>query len=217
LVCGKPASGKSHSLKGLANHERCLYINCDLKTLPFKNKFKFFKMDDPLKIFDLIEKAESSPNIDVIVLDTITFLMDMYEMQYVLTSKNTQTAWGSYAQYFKKLMYKLKTGTKNYIILAHIKDVFNDSENIIESKVPVKGSVGATGVEADFNTIVYSKRILDKNSIKGFRYVFQTQITKENIYEKIRGASDLWEEEELYIENNVQIVLDRLQKYYEGE
>ena len=60
--------------------------------------------------------------------DTLTFLMDQYESLYVVDSKNTQQAWGAYAQFFKSLIQDYAArSTKNIIILAHVADVIDNA------------------------------------------------------------------------------------------
>ena len=230
LVMGKPSSGKSTSLHTLTNPDRTIYLNTDLKALPFKDQFKHSKsISDSLQIVPAIEEIEKMEDVDTVVLDTITFLMNQYEEQYVVNATNGMQAWQKYASFYKKFIHAIKKGSKNYIILAHEKEVFNEKEMITEVKVPIKGSVGNIGCEADFTTIIATKRIsLNKlkgveNSMlaitpedeaRGVKYVFQTSITKETINEKMRSAIGLWDSSELYIDNNIQHVIDRLDDYY---
>jgi len=49
----------------------------------------------------------------------------------------------------------------------------------------------------------------------GYKHVFQTQPTKETIYERIRNSVGMWEFEETFIDNNVQHVIDRLHQYHD--
>ena len=48
----------------------------------------------------------------------------------------------------------------------------------------------------------------------GFKYVFQTMLTKETVNERIRGPLGMWLPNETFIDNNAQLVLDRLKQYY---
>ncbi len=93
LVGGMSATGKSLSLMNLRDHAGVLYLNCEAgKKLPFKNSFISKTITDPLQILEAFDWAETKPNIHTIVIDTLTYLMDMYESQYVLTSSNTMQA-----------------------------------------------------------------------------------------------------------------------------
>ena len=49
----------------------------------------------------------------------------------------------------------------------------------------------------------------------GYKYVFQTKLTKETVNERLRGPMGLWSTKETFIDNNMQLVLNRLHEYYE--
>jgi hypothetical protein len=226
---GKPNSGKSFSLRNLPKQDRYVYLNTDLKAIPFKHKFHDVYIANPLDIFGYVNEIESNTDIDGVILDTISFLMDQFEQQYVVNATNGQKMWGEYATYYKKLIHAIKSGSKSYAILAHAKDVMNESEMVLETKVPIKGSVGATGVEADFTTIVGAKSISIKEAKKhqndlltitpeeeedGVKRVFQTRIDKDSIGHKYRSQLGLWKREEKYIDNDLNLVFNRLNEYY---
>lgn len=93
LLCGKSATGKSASLMGLKNPEGVLYLNCEAgKKLPFRSRFMEKVVTDPLQINEAFTWAESQPQIHTIVIDSLTYLMDMYESIYVVNSANTMKA-----------------------------------------------------------------------------------------------------------------------------
>lgn len=48
----------------------------------------------------------------------------------------------------------------------------------------------------------------------GYKYVFQTKLTKDTVNERLRGPLGLFDTKETYIDNNMQLVLDRLHEYY---
>jgi hypothetical protein len=231
LVCGKSATGKSMSLHNLRNPEGVMYLNCENnKALPFKFLGKSFTISDPMQVYDAFVRAEKAENIHTIVIDTLTFLMDMYESKYVLTSPNTQKAWGDYAQFFKNLMQEyVAKSTKTVVFLAHTTDVLNEAENTIESLVKVKGSLMNTGIEAAFTNVIATKRmpltkladyansklvITEDEEIDGFKYVFQTKLTKGTIGERIRAPMGMWTRKETFIDNSLQHVLDTIDEFY---
>lgn len=93
LLAGKAAVGKSGSLMELQNPERVVYLNCENgKKLPFPAKFKQVVVTDPLQVPATIEALNENPDYDTIVIDSNSFLMQMYENQYVITSSNTMKA-----------------------------------------------------------------------------------------------------------------------------
>ena len=228
---GKPNTGKSTSLMNLHNQDKMVYLNTDLKELPFKSKFlKTVEVADALDVLAYIAEIEKSEKVEGAVLDTITFLMSMYERQYVNNSSNTQKAWGDYGTFYKEFIHAIKAGTKDYAILAHEDSVLNEQTMQMESRVPVKGAVGKIGVEADFTTILSTKQlpikklegfenallhITDEEREDGFKYVFCTRVTKEYIGEKMRSAIGLWNRNELYIDNDLNQVFKRLREYYQ--
>lgn len=235
LVSGGSATGKSASLMGLKNPEKVLYLNCENnKKLPFKSKFQEFKITDPMDVYEAFDYAEDPDNnVETIVIDTFTYLMDMYESVYVLPSTNTMQAWGEYAQYAKVLFSKyVANSTKNVIFLAHTSDKANESDQVMETLVQVKGSLMKTGIESFFSTVISTKKvsvkeiekgnyesdlleITEDDKILGYKYVFQTKLTKKTVNERMRSSMGMWTTKETYIDNNIQNVIDRLHEYYD--
>tara|TARA_B110000285_G_C14692390_1_gene409643 strand:- start:4 stop:483 length:480 start_codon:yes stop_codon:yes gene_type:complete len=158
--------------------------------------------------------------------------MDLYESTKVLNSADTMKAWGQYAQYMKVLMSQVVAkSTKNVVFLAHTSDIMNETELVSETMVKVKGSLMNQGIESFFTTVISTKKVtLSKLTDKiaksplftitpeeeamGFKYVFQTRLTKETVNERIRSPIGMWAMEETFIDNNLQNVLDRLHKFY---
>ena len=231
LIGGKSSTGKSASLMGLANPERVAYMNCENnKRLPFPAKFMQANVTDPLQVQQTMEALRNNPKFDVVVVDTLTYLMDMYETQYVLTSANTMKAWGDYAQFFKRLMQEgVAKSDKQIIFTAHTSDIYNEGDMVTETMIKVKGSLMNQGIESYFSTVISTKKMslkaLDKyksdllnitpqEEALGFKYVFQTMLTKETFNERIRGPLGMWLPNETFIDNNAQLVLNRLKEYY---
>lgn len=232
LIMGKPNTGKSTSLMKLANQDKMVYLNTDLKELPFKSRFlKSVDVADAMDVLSYINEIENAPMVEGAVLDTLTFLMSMYERQYVANAANGQKAWGDYGNFYKEFIHAIKAGSKDYAILAHEDTVLNEQSMQMETRIPVKGSVGKVGVEADFTTILATKQmpikklegfendllhITDEEREDGFKYVFVTRVTKDSIGEKMRSAIGLWNRNELYIDNDLNQVFARLKEYYAG-
>lgn len=231
LIVGKSGSGKSASLRNLKDPKGVIYLNCESgKELPFAAKFKQQKITDPRQVPAIIEQAEEHANIHTIVIDTLTFMMDMFESNLVLKSKNKMEGWSNYAQFWKGLMQQsVAKSTKNIIMLAHTMDVLNEAEGVMETLVKVKGSIMNQGIEAYFCNVIACKKVpvtaLDKyeselleitpeEEMLGFKYVYQTKLTKETVHERLRGPLGLWTTNETYIDNDAQLVLDRLHEYY---
>lgn len=231
LLCGKSATGKSASLMGLKNPEGVMYLNAEAgKRLPFNSKFKQYTITDPYQVTEGISAAENMPEIHTIVVDSLSFLMELFESVYVVGSANTMASWGSYAQYFKNLMQQhVAKSTKNIIFIAHTSDTLNEGEMIMETKAVVKGSLKGTGLEAYFSVVIASKKVplktlkeygsplltvTPEEEALGLKYVFQTKLTKDTVNERLRSPLGLFETKETFIDNNIQLVLDRLHEYY---
>jgi hypothetical protein len=231
LIAGKSATGKSASLMGIKKPEGVMYLNCEAgKKLPFRAKFKQYTITDPLQIFEAFDAAETLPDVHTIVIDTVTYLLEMYESLYVINSANTMKAWGDFSQYFKTLMQdKVAKSTKNVIFLAHTADRVNEAEMAIETSVPVKGSLKNNGIESYFSLVISTKKvplkalkdygsdllkITQEEEALGFKYVYQTKLTKETVGERIRGPLGMFDTKETFIDNDIQLVLDRLHEYY---
>lgn len=231
-VVGYSSTGKSASLRNIKNQDRWVYLNCESgKRLPFKNKFNRITITDPMEIHSYFAEAiENRDDIDGIIVDSLTFLMEMYESQYVLRAANTMKAWGDYQQYFKTLMQELvpKFG-KPVIFTAHVKDETDEKTLDTRTFIPVKGALKGVGIEAYFSCIVSCKRLPLKDlkdytndllpitvddEIQGYKHVFQTQLTKKTVGERIRGPMGLFTRAQTYIDNDCQLVLDKLHEFY---
>lgn len=237
LICGESGHGKSSSLLNLAQRKDVLYLNCENgKPLPFKNNFKKKTITDPEDIIDfideLVELGDENPYRFVIV-DTVSFMMDMYERVHVSNSANTQKAWGNYGLFFPRLMdATAKLEDTFFIFLGHLDSFLDEDEGMMKHRVPVKGSLAKKGLEAFFTTVVYVKRmrvkdiqkgcpegntllkITPKEEAKGFKHVFLTDSDKSTIGGRIRSPLGMWKDEELYIDNDAANVIKRLIEYY---
>lgn len=232
LVMGKPNTGKTSSLRNL-DQGSMVYLNTDLKETPFRDRFmSSVEVADAKDILAYIQQIEEEPSAKGAVLDTLTFLMAMFERQYVVPfagTKTGQSAWGDYGNFYREFIHAIKSGTKDYAIMAHEETTLNEQAMSMESKVPVKGAVGKVGVEADFTTILSTMQIpvsklekyqndlltiTDAEQEDGVKYVFCTRVTKETAGSKMRSAMGLWNREELYIDNDLDLVFKRLREYY---
>lgn len=229
LFCGESATGKSACLRNL---RKVLYLNCESgKKLPFKpQQFKEVVITDPYQVYEGFTWAETQPEIETIVIDGLNYLMDMFESVHVLPSTNTMKAWGDYSQFFRNLMQQyVAKSSKNIIFTAHTRTIYNETSMAMETKVPVKGALANTGIESYFSCIISAKRmklkdlenygsdllnITQREDALGFKYVFQTQITKDTVQERMRSPMGLFDDKETFIDNDAVLVLKRLNEYY---
>lgn len=230
LICGKSGSGKSASLRNLREPESVLYLNCEAgKRLPFPAKFVQRTVTNPLQVREAFAWAEKQAHIKVIVVDTLTFWLDMYISQFVKPATDGRAAWGNFAEFFKATMQvDVAKSTKKVIFLAHTLDVYNETAMVMETAIPVAGSLKNQGIEAYFSLVLMCQKvkvddlvegsallnITDKERAVGFKHVYQTEVTKDTLNTRIRGPMLMWGDNEVFIDNDIQLVIDRMDQYY---
>jgi hypothetical protein len=232
LVVGYSTTGKSASLRNIRNQDRWVYLGTEAgKRLPFKNKFNSVRITDPYEVISYLDDCiEHSDQVDGAVIDSMTFLMDMFETMYVVNSANTMAGWGNYQQFFKTVMQeKVARFGKPVIITAHVKDDLDEKNMEMKTAVPIKGALRNNGVEAYFSTVVAAKKvpikeleaygsnlltITDEERELGYKHVFQTRITKGTTGERIRSPMGMFDKSQTYMDNDCQLLLDHLQKFY---
>lgn len=238
LISGASTTGKSASLRNIRNQERWMYLNAEAgKRLPFRNKFDMYRISDPWQVYEGFNHAIENPNdFDGIIIDTVTFLMDMFESQNIYGAKDTQKGWADFSQYFKNLMQqKVVLFGKPVIVLAHTLAVYDESALEMKTAVPIKGALKNNGVEAYFSTVVSTKRmplkelsdfkpeldaellrVNEDDELVGFKHVFQTRLTKKTTGERIRSPMGLFNPNQTYMDNDAQLLLDHLHEFYNG-
>lgn len=233
LICGVSATGKSMSLMNLKN---VLYANCESgKKLPFKTKdsnYKEVTITDPYQVYEVFDHANENPDAyDVLVIDGLNYLMDMYESVHIRNSSDGRTAWGNYAEFFKNMMQQyVSRSTIPVLFTAHTRSIYDEAALAMETKVPIKGALANQGVESYFSTIVSTKRmkvsdlegyendllnITERDKRLGYKYVFQTMQTADTVEERMRSPLDLFSIEETFIDNDAAALLQRLNEYYD--
>jgi hypothetical protein len=85
------------------------------------------------------------------------------------------------------------------------------------------------GIESYFSLVIASKKvplkalkeygspllnITPEEEALGFKYVYQTKLTRDTVGERLRGPLGMFETKETFIDNNMQLVLNRLHEYY---
>ncbi len=229
LISGTQNSGKTTSLMNIRDPEGVLYLNFEAgKDLPFDDSgFVEKKILNPMHIEPAFKELEKT-KYHTMIVDSMTFMMDMFETQYVLTADNKMSAWGLYEQFFKKIMQVHVANTdKNIVFIGHTGYITNE-DRIREVKVMVKGSLTKQrSIESWFTNVLVAKRIglddqymkendyleiSEREKIMGYKYVFQTQHTPETLNENPRSKRHFWDVNEIYIDNDIQVVFDKLNK-----
>lgn len=233
LIGGVSGAGKSAALRNIRNQARWIYINTEAgKRLPFRNEFINARVDNPWQVYEYVDEAIDNPeSVDGLIIDSATFMMDMFESQYVLGTADTMKGWSNYAQFWKNLLQqKLVAFGKPVIIIAHVLEQYDESALAMKRSVPIKGSLKNQGVEAYFSTVVEATKIPLKDIDKfdpellniseeeedlGFKYVFQTKLTKQSIGTRIRSPMGMFTKAQTYMDNDAQLLLDHMHKFYD--
>jgi hypothetical protein len=231
LIVGEERTGKSRSLKTLRDPKTIAYANCDCKDLTFKDDFSYHEQfTDPADLMDFIDAVEDDEDIETIIIDTITYLMRSFKIHHIDKAVDGRNGWGLLQKYYNALMLKLKATHLNVIIIGHVYEYTDESTGAIKSKMDFQGSIARSPI-GDFTTVLESKsHIVTKKLLKlandtltfdelamrdGIKYTFLTRRTKAYSQSLVRSADDLWKTDQLFIDNDIQIVIDRLEEYYE--
>ncbi len=223
LVLGPSGTGKTYSLKKLINKhgEKVAYINLDGKTnLGYKGKgkiAKFLTPEDPLDVNPGVRSLEEDPNIEYIIVDTLSFYLDQLEQKHVLFEHDSQGAWGKvYAAEAKSLLhFANNVSKKSWIFLSHTQE--GELKNFITpTKAYAKGAVGRLGVEAYFDTVLYTSLFDNDEAEDGIGYRFQVKKTKETKGLSVKSPEHMFESP--YTENNdILKIFDVIDKYDEED
>lgn len=231
LVSGSSATGKSACLANIPEPEGVMYLNTEAnKSLPFPAKFQQYNVTDPNQIPEAFAHAETQPEIHTIVVDSLTFLLEQYITLYIVDATDKMNGWSNFQQYFKRLMKThVANSTKRVIFTAHTETILNEADMAMETKVPVSGGLKKNGIEAYFGIVISTKRmtvkalngfasdlltISEDDEIDGFKYCFQTRLTKETVNERIRAPMGMFSRKETYTDNNIQLILNHVTNYY---
>lgn len=233
LIGGVSGAGKSACLRNLKNQEGVLYLNCESgKKLPFRNKFISKTIVDPLQVYEGFTWAENNPDVHTIVIDSLSFLMDMYVSVHIMGSADTRSQWQAYAEFFKTLMQNyVAKSTKNVIFITHIQEDLDEEKGIRTEQAVIKGGLKGTGIEAYFSLNVTARampvkeldkypseflKISDEERDLGYKHVFQVRKTKETTGSRIRGPMGLFDQATVYTDNDAQMLLDVVHEFYQG-
>lgn len=234
LILGAGGEGKSHSLLKLAVPERSAYINTDNKPLPIPDRFGISsyieKPKQVKKMLTQFNKCSPKERPVTVVLDTITHLMRNYVNQKVMTSSDTRAAWTHYLQFYVQVTEQLKLGNYNAIVMGHLTiEKEEDTGKVIDRSCPLQGQAKRLGIETDYSIILESatislklakkfahKKLLtitEEDEMMGLKRVFVTRKHKKFKFTKARLKYNLIPFNQLYINNDIQMVLDLLDNY----
>lgn len=201
LIIGKSGSGKSTSLRNFKSDEVGI-INVISKPLPFKN-VNGLKTVDTDNYADVKKVIEGSKTPSIVIDDAGYLITNQFMRKHSNTGGGNAvfSLYNDIADSFWNLTEQIKKLPNNkivYILMHEDKNDFGDIKpktigKLIDEKVCLEGL---------FSIVLRSKKV-DKN------YYFFTQATEGDVAKSPIGMFD-----ELYIENDLKAVDDKIREFY---
>ncbi len=212
LIVGPTSTGKTTSLRNLPL-ERSAYIDIDRKSIKgFKDMDKFkewVKLDYIDHLIPGLIGLEADPDCDYIIIDTLSFGLDMFVAQHIDTAADTRAAWGEYKKWYKELIHHIKTSKKSYIILMHDKSIFNEESMEVKTTAYAQGSISGK-IEADFAVVAYTHKYVNEDGLPA--YGFLVGPTKETIALSAKAPMGMFNEP-LVPDNDILTLFKAIEEY----
>ena len=184
LIVSAPKKGKSRSIEQLSEEDRMrtVYIDIENKGLPNLLDEDFFRVirikpsgiipEERAKLYEdyenvkfltltelqnYIRKVLAHPDVDRIVIDSFTALVDQLEAHFV-TVHNGYTVWTTYSKeltaWFSLLKEETRFNAKYVYMLGHYVPSKDKKDLDAEKFCKVKGTMHYRMVEANFNSVI---------------------------------------------------------------
>lgn len=211
LIVGQTGSGKSTSLRNLPRDKTAI-LNAELKPLPFK-KAKFALDGNIKSVNNLVvamSAAEKDKKIEYVVLDSMTMYADGPVNKQFINGADGYEGWKNYKNHIVEIIERMKNSSKRYIVIA-LEERAEDINKIGICSAKLQGSLKGGGLESHFTIVFRSMKIDDIESKNGVSYKFATnQIPGE----KITAKTPMEMFEDLYIDNDVVEIYNKIDEYY---
>jgi len=212
LIVGKTGTGKTTATKYL-DLPKTVYIDFDRKAIKsFKEMDKFrewVKIDFVDHLNPGLIALEGDDDTDTIVIDTLSFALDLYVAQKIDTAADTRTAWGEYKKWYREIINIAKASKKSYIFLSHDKSVYNEELMETSTCAYAQGSIYGK-IEADFAVVAYTHKYIGEDGLPA--YGFLVNPTKDTLSLSAKSPYEMFEEP-LIKENNLMTLLDAADAY----
>jgi hypothetical protein len=229
LILAPSGIGKSSSLRNL-DPKTTGIINCDKKELPLKGwranyqtvrngegkvdfgKSNYIETSSPANVLATLYAWNTNPDITTIVIDTITHMITSDYMTNTI-GKDFK-AYQKMGKNFYDVIQFINSCDKDVIVMGHIEKRYNETGDLIYD-MKSHGKMISDLVPASYFTCVLIGEKKKKTDGTGFNYVFRTQSegddpAKSPAYfedDKVKTALELYEE------NDVKKVLDKLKRF----
>jgi hypothetical protein len=160
----------------------------------------------------------SKQTIQCVTIDSLTRLLNkiLKNENDMFTGKDKRQMWGEFGFQVQALLeeYIPMLNDKYVIVTAH-EEAGREDEPSKEMRVPVGGKTKAVGIESYFDIVLWTVINPDGNAKDGTKYLFQTCTNADNRAKTPPGMYD--EEEEMFVPNDVSLVLDRYIEMFGSE
>jgi len=209
LVYGNSGSGKSSSLRNL-DFDSTVLINIEGKMLPIRGASKM-RQEVPKNLVEVkkaIKKAVDDDSVKTIIFDSLTMFGDnILYPELVRDSADSRSGWLDYRDAVSGMLEYCKKSGKSFVFIALANDVLNEKEAVLKTVPAIQGSM-KNSLSSHF-TVVLKTEVLVKDD--KLQYVFQTNKTVQDKNNEAKSPFGLFED--LYIDNDVALVLDAINEY----
>jgi len=193
LIVGGTGTGKTTSLRNI-DKKKAVYIDFDRKAIKaFRDMDTFrewIKIDYVDHLMPGLAGLEADPDTDTIIIDTLSFALDMFVAQKIDTAEDTRAAWGDYKRWYKELIHLAKSSSKTYIFLTHDKSTYNEAAMETKTVAYAQGSIAGM-IEADFALVAYSHKFVNSSGMPAWGFLVGP--TKETLALSAKSPMGMFE------------------------
>lgn len=226
-LCGFSGSGKSTSLKYLTP-ESTFIISCTNKQLQipgFRKKYPKAEIKDKKLVgnwlisnsYSNIEKlmrvvSNTRPEIKTVIIDDANYLLSNEEFSTALEKGYTKFSTMAKNYYDLLQMCQLLRDDLTVVFICHIENCGTEEDP--EYRMWTTGKMLTQKINLDglFSYLIYAERYKDDDSTDEVKYRFRTRTNGNDTCRTVEGCF-----KDKYIEPNMKLVIDTINKFEAGE